>query len=618
MFEQKHFAQKNERTNATRKRMSEEKQEQSVLEVESPFPHNIDRFDGERNNEDSFPDLEFVVPGLDKPLMLHRFVLVPVSELVRNVLKCKRHHRFEWPFDTTTSNKAERDALVKVLRFCYGETMRVAPQEVCPVIAAVCRMQLKDTQSVVKKITDVAVDVASKDVCAGAAMLCDCTRFEECSNNNICQLNKALAGTVLSKHNMAEHSDVVVNDCLMHLPPMFLDAAQFVDEHQAFKVRVMFADRHKDTLSKDEQKAIVGKACGPHMSVDELEQLDGMGLFSEREVIKFAMNVAKKARIEVEATETKLDATEREPAHARSTSPEWLAHAVVRQTRSETTSIATGHTDAKASGAVFDDTRRIIVSVSLGSNKCRDVFVTQLTDATHGTTTCKKNLVPFDSTDHTPVFDGTKHVFFMECSFECDGKRFGRVDVDTWKYEELPPLPGTEFGVLFSGCWLDGKVFAVDADKQLCAFDVAHNTWSRCGVTVPSTDEEYVDVRLLSNPHDTQHIFVMVDNGGLHVVDLATRTVSLLSTPPVPFDVTRDVVLVGADKDTFVVVAALEDGAWHVFDSITKQWTWLDGWKPYDGEYNHNFLVFAPSLRSFFYHIEGKDKWEAVPLLVHK
>ena len=69
----------------------------------------------------------------------------------------------------------------------------------------------------------------------------------------------------------------------------------------------------------------------------------------------------------------------------------------------------------------------------------------------------------------------------------------------------------------------------------------------------------------------------MVILGGLHVIDLATHTVSLLSTPPVRFCL-GDVVLVGADKGTFVVVAALAEGVWHVFDSITKQWTKLDGW----------------------------------------
>ena len=96
------------------------------------------------------------------------------------------------------------------------------------------------------------------------------------------------------------------------------------------------------------------------------------------------------------------------------------------------------------------------------------------------------------------------------------------------------------------------------------------------------------------------------------MVDLVSHTVSLLSTPPVLFDRVRDVALVGADKDTFVVVAALAEGVWHAFDSRTKQWANLNEWKPSKGEFNHNYLVFAPSQRSFYYHIHNTDTWEAV------
>ena len=49
--------------------------------------------------------------------------------------------------------------------------MKVAPHEVCPVVAAVFRLQLNDAQEVVKKLEDFAVRVAQEDVGAGAAML---------------------------------------------------------------------------------------------------------------------------------------------------------------------------------------------------------------------------------------------------------------------------------------------------------------------------------------------------------------------------------------------------------------------------------------------------------------
>ena len=66
---------------------------------------------------------------------------------------------------------------MKVLRFCFGETMKVAPHEVCPVVAAVFRLQLNDAQEVVKKLEDFAVRVEQEDVGAGAAMLKECVQL---------------------------------------------------------------------------------------------------------------------------------------------------------------------------------------------------------------------------------------------------------------------------------------------------------------------------------------------------------------------------------------------------------------------------------------------------------
>ena len=38
------------------------------MEIESPYENEVDSF----NNIDSFPDLEFVVPGMEHPLLLHK------------------------------------------------------------------------------------------------------------------------------------------------------------------------------------------------------------------------------------------------------------------------------------------------------------------------------------------------------------------------------------------------------------------------------------------------------------------------------------------------------------------------------------------------------------------
>ena len=80
--------------------------------------------------------------------MMH---LVRFIKVVRVLLVCHDHSmlgRFEKRagLKVITKNKAG-----EVQRFCYGETMKVAPHEVCPVVAAVFRLQLNDAQEVVKK-----------------------------------------------------------------------------------------------------------------------------------------------------------------------------------------------------------------------------------------------------------------------------------------------------------------------------------------------------------------------------------------------------------------------------------------------------------------------------------
>ena len=116
------------------------------LVIESQRPNNTLLFPGERDHDDSDPNIDFVVDGLDKPLRLHTQVLGPASGFVRGIVRCNRGVeriiRIEWPFNT--SNKQDQEALVMVLRFCYGAALRVVPSMVCPVVAALWRLGVRD------------------------------------------------------------------------------------------------------------------------------------------------------------------------------------------------------------------------------------------------------------------------------------------------------------------------------------------------------------------------------------------------------------------------------------------------------------------------------------------
>ena len=93
------------------------------MEIESPYENEVDSF----NNIDSFPDLEFVVPGMEHPLLLHKKILAKTSNKIREALMNNPGYRLKWMFETNSD--IERQALVKALRFCYGETLRVGTRD---------------------------------------------------------------------------------------------------------------------------------------------------------------------------------------------------------------------------------------------------------------------------------------------------------------------------------------------------------------------------------------------------------------------------------------------------------------------------------------------------------
>ena len=67
----------------TQKHTMEQKETQ--ISLESPFKNNTELF----NNKDMFPDMEFVGPGLERPLLLHKGIMAKTSKFVQGLLKAK-------------------------------------------------------------------------------------------------------------------------------------------------------------------------------------------------------------------------------------------------------------------------------------------------------------------------------------------------------------------------------------------------------------------------------------------------------------------------------------------------------------------------------------------------
>ena len=264
---------------------------ETIFCVESPFKNNTELFD----NKDMFPDMVFVVAGLESPLLLHKGIMAKTSKLVDGLLKAKQtaktgdSNQIEWPFDTT--NERDRAALVKALRFCYDETMTVDAKggELCAVIAALCRLQVTCLREMIVKLTDFAVEQAKKDATVGKELLKETQLYPECCNPNTVELDKALAKVVLTRKNICENFETVVSNCLMKLPMHFLDMADYGDPHtlfSEFNIRARYLKEHDGTLSKEEKEMVMKRCDWTKLMSSELMTLRELDILGKDAMIE--------------------------------------------------------------------------------------------------------------------------------------------------------------------------------------------------------------------------------------------------------------------------------------------------------------------------------------------
>ena len=294
----------------------EREEESPTITLFPPWPlgHVADWFD----KEDTFPDLNFIIPGLEKPLKLHKNILSRTSKLVDRILKARQasesagSNEIEWRFGT--SKKVDREALVKVLRFCYGDTITVGVDngECCAVIAALFRLQVICAVDTVAKLTKFAMEQAQVDLRVGVELLMATQQYPECSNTDCCALDKQIAGIVLSKERMKNHHDAVVDGCLMRLPPKFLDIAHFGKAHtkwSEFTVRSRYVRYNFWSLGQKEKEDIMKKCDWNTLTSAELNELNQLGFVGQETIVKMYHIVLERTERENEKRKEKDDRT---------------------------------------------------------------------------------------------------------------------------------------------------------------------------------------------------------------------------------------------------------------------------------------------------------------------
>ena len=275
----------------------------STVAIISPYHNDVESFD----NPDEFPDLEFVVVGMEKPLQLHRRILAHASGKVKGMLNERRNLKLEWPFDTT--KEVDREALVKALRFCYGETQIVGIKngECVAMIVALKRLHVTCLDDVVTLLSNFAMDEAKRNVEIGVGLLKACVGYKEMSGTSQLTLDKKLAAIVLTKGNMQEHYKEVVDECLMVLPPEYLMIAEFGEPHtrwSEFCLTLRYIRFHIHRLNREQRQAMIAKCDWSTLNSQELRELRMVDIIDKDELLEAHEKALKQREIENEqATE---------------------------------------------------------------------------------------------------------------------------------------------------------------------------------------------------------------------------------------------------------------------------------------------------------------------------
>ena len=581
-----------------------------AIRLVSPFTQLIDWFHGEPGNARSRPDLNFVVPGQAEPLLLHQSVLCTASNLISCATQCSHDRIYEWPYPIIS--EADCVALVRALRFCYGENQRLEPREVCPFAAALMRLRTTDNGASYTQLIRDACELASHDAAAGAAMLRFSAEYEW-DDKPPCFITE-LAHALQTAHSMA-------SDCLFRRPPKVPDEAQASDPSSRISdlaVRTSFAST---SSVRPSTSSVIPSTSSAEPSTDEDRSLLELDSLNAQQLTLDEIKTLRETRMSniaevLELSMAALENTARQAEGQRRQLEDWEHVVRVGESISVQTEIDAGVPDAACGGSVLDDSRSLIVSTCLGANRGRDLLVTILDDATHGHTE-KYAVLPFSTMHHAPVSDGASHVYFMESAAEdSSGRGFMRVDMDTWRFEKLPDLPGSRFSLMGSGCWHIDSVYVPDEEGCLWRFQASNKTWRRVGgAALPSAE----GVRLLSNPYDAHCLYAMTPSGALHRIDLDTLASELVTQAPGPsFYSRRSALLLAASERTFVVIAALDEGNWSVYSSVARSWSAATSWEPTPRLTDHSGLVYSRANHLLYYHVHGEHTWTAVPLLPHE
>ena len=100
----------------------------------------------------------------------------------------------------------------------------------------------------------------------------------------------SLASKVMTLDNLQKHYGLVVDNCLMKLPPSLLSSVQYGEPHGElceFRIKLCYLQYNRNNLSMEEKKKIM-KSCDKNkLTFEEIGVLDRLGIFYREEMEEF-------------------------------------------------------------------------------------------------------------------------------------------------------------------------------------------------------------------------------------------------------------------------------------------------------------------------------------------
>ena len=335
------------------------------------------------------------------------------------------------------------------------------------------------------------------------------------------------------------------------------------------------------------------------------EELEKERLEKERlKEDKLKKEILEKERLEKEKLEK--ERLERERLEKEAKRRREIIEQLIPQSRNSTSEIDVGEKSTHDGGAIYDNTRKIILSVSGYFNNGRSIKVTRMKDNTHGTTEIYLNVIPFGTHGQYPVYDGTLYTYFFE-SESGSNNHFGRLKMDTLTFESLPSLPYSQFSEFSGGCFHNGKIYILNKELYLCQYTVENQSWNTLSLKLPTKGS------LMNNPSDSINIYCIFEGQRFSYINLTTNTITDICTPPVKysFSTNYEHYLFNTEDFGYFVFATFITH-WYVYSSLNNKWYRLSNWKNIIDSSSH--LVIIPDGPIAYYHVRDCSHWEMVPL----